>query len=372
MDPKVYTAIGLMSGTSLDGVDAAIIRTDGERIFELLGTEYCDYNADELDELSGATSRALDWNFSGPVPNAFGRAGEILDNAHARVLGQVFGNASTFDVIGYHGQTLVHRPPSQGSAGQTLQIGNGQTLANRFDTPCVYDFRSADMTAGGQGAPLAPIYHKALCEYSGLTGNTVVLNLGGVGNFTWAGEGALLASDTGPANGPLDSWLNQHGQDYDPDGKHSAEGTIDFELVEKWLSAGFFKKPIPKSADRYDFDVIGDLGGMSLVDGAATLAAFCALSVKSTLAHLTGVIDQIIVCGGGRRNKTIMNMLRAEMDCPVRSAEDVGWRGDFIEAEAFAYLAVRALKGLPISFPGTTGVSKPMTGGRVAYPANKR
>lgn len=357
-----------MSGTSLDGVDAAIIRTDGEKIYSFGATEVIEYPRQHTAELTEITKKALAWKFKGPRPNMLARAEELIDQSHIKVIETMPGSDSQIDIIGYHGQTMVHRPPTETEAGQTLQIGNGQILSDRFNVPCVFDFRSNDIAAGGQGAPLAPIYHKALVEYSKLKGNFVVLNLGGVGNFTWVGEGPLMASDTGPANGPLDSWLNQHGQNYDPDGKYSASGEVDFELIDTWLSGGFFTKPMPKSADRYDFHVLGQIAGKSLQDGAATLAAFCALSVKATLSQLAQVPDQVIVCGGGRKNKTIMNILRAELSCPVKTSENVGWRGDFIEAEAFAYLAVRTLRGLPISFPETTGAPKPMTGGQIAIP----
>ena len=376
MSGKIYTALGLMSGTSLDGVDGAILRTDGEKIFGFGKTSEGAFSVKDKAELAHAVSCAVEWKFNGPRPQILSHAEEIIDLYHLEVLDRLIDefNEETEewelvpDFIGYHGQTMLHIPPTRGIVGKTLQVGRGQVLANKWGVPCVFDFRTADVEAGGQGAPLAPIYHKALCDYSKLTGNTVVLNLGGVGNFTWVGDGPLLASDTGPANGPLDSWLNQHGLDYDPDGKHSAGGEIDFALIDQWLGADFFQKPIPISADRYDFDVISEVYGMFLNDGAASLAAFCALAVKHTLEQLPDKPDQIIVCGGGRKNKTIMNMLRAEMGCPVKTAEDVGWRGDFIEAEAFAYLAVRSKLGLPISFPETTGVPRPMTGGRLAIP----
>lgn len=366
MSGKIYTALGLMSGTSLDGIDAAIIQTDGQNILSFGDAITSEFSVGNRKQIAKATKAALKWKFQGVPPRILSAAEAVIDQRHIEIAQRIM--ARQVELIGYHGQTVLHMPPNMDQKGQTLQIGKGQTLANELRAACVYDFRTADIEAGGQGAPLAPIYHKALCDYSKLTGNTVVLNLGGVGNFTWVGDGPLLASDTGPANGPLDSWLNQHGLDYDPDGKYSAAGDIDFALIDQWLGADFFQKPIPKSADRYDFDVISEVYGMSLNDGAATLAAFCALAVKHTLEQLPDKPDQIIVCGGGRKNKTIMNMLRAEMGCPVKTAEDVGWRGDFIEAEAFAYLAVRSKLGLPISFPETTGVPRPMTGGRLAIP----
>ncbi len=369
MSGKIYTALGLMSGTSLDGVDGAVIRTDGEKVYGFGASLDVAYSSSHKNTLAEATQAALRWKFSGPKPNSLLNAQTVVDRSHIKVVSRLWLNSkSKIDVIGYHGQTMVHLPPEKSVTGQTLQIGDGQKFADKFDVPCIYDFRTADVEAGGQGAPLAPIYHKALCKYSNLTGNTIVLNLGGVGNFTWIGAGPLMASDTGPANGPLDTWLESHGKGYDKNGEFSRIGNIDFGRIDKWIGADFFQISTPKSADRYDFDVMHDMIGLSLEDGAATLAAFCALSVKKTLSQLPQGPDQIIVCGGGRKNTTIMNMLRAEMSCSVKTAEDVGWQGDFIEAQAFAYLAVRSKLGLPISFPETTGAPEPMTGGRIAYP----
>ena len=232
----------------------------------------------------------------------------------------------------------------------------------------MFDFRSADVAAGGEGAPLAPIFHQALVEKAGIAEGTAVLNLGGVGNVS-VFTPSLAASDTGPANGPLDQWMERHGQSYDADGAASLRGTPDFDRIEKWLSWPFFQRAIPRSADRYDFDVMEEIAGMSLADGAATLSAFTVLSVKQTLAQMGHETERLILCGGGRLNKAMRDMLSLELDCAVSVAEDWGWDGDAIEAQAFAYLAARSLKDLPLSFPETTQVPRPLTGGRIARPA---
>ena len=366
-ETKVYTALGLMSGTSLDGVDAAILRTDGERILGFGPTSSLEYDHEDL-VLKMSVSAALEWNFKGPPPNGFEAGSNYIDNKHAEVIYGLDFDVFDIDLIGYHGQTVLHLPAKDGKKGQTLQLGNGQVLADEFGIPCVYDFRTADVEAGGQGAPLAPIYHKALVEYAGLDGITAVLNLGGVGNVTLVGPDILKATDTGPANGPLDSWVQLKGHKYDPGGDISRDGAVDFARVESWLSADFFSRPTPRSADRYDFDVIPDMRDMSLKDGAATLCAFTVLSVKKSLAQLGPKPERVIVCGGGRHNQTIMTMLSVELNRPVMPAEYVGWDSDMIEAQAFAYLAVRSKLGLQISFPETTGVPKPMTGGRLVNP----
>lgn len=371
MSSKIYTALGLMSGTSLDGIDAAILKTDGEKIIGFGPVSHRPYNLLEQRKLGKATRAALKWRFSGSRPGRLATAEQLLDELHIEVCRKIL-KESECDVIGYHGQTVVHRPPQNGINGKTLQLGDGQKLADALNAPCVYDFRTNDMENGGQGAPLAPIYHKALCKYSKLKGKIVVLNLGGVGNFTLIDGDTIQASDTGPANGPLDSWLYRAGLDYDKDGKISAKGTFDLALIEKWLrEIPFFKLDGTKSADRYDFDVIGDVMDKSIEDGAATLAAFCAASVKHTLAKLDIIPDKVIVCGGGRKNKTIVKMLGDLIKIPIDVAEDVGWMGDDIEAQACAYFAVRSNLGLPLSYPGTTGVSEPTTGGVFVSPSVK-
>lgn len=359
---KIYRALGLMSGTSLDGVDAALIETDGQQVHAFGPSLTVPYTAEQRQTLTDATQAALSWNFNGPAPNIFAEAEDALDAAHRIAIREV--EAGPIDLIGYHGQTVLHRPDRL----KTLQLGRGQGLADTFECAVVFDFRSEDVAAGGQGAPLAPIYHQALVEFAALPGTSAILNLGGVGNVTLVTSNDLLASDTGPANGPLDSFLERRGVSMDRDGEISRDGVPDFAQVERWLNSRFFQRQWPKSADRYDFDVIGDLGESSLVGGAATLCAFTALSAARTIRQIGVAPDRVVVCGGGRRNPTIMTMLQLELDCPVMPAETVGWDSDAIEAQAFAYLAVRVMRGLPNSFPTTTGVPTPIVGGRIAYP----
>ena len=365
MERKTYTALGLMSGTSLDGVDAAIIKTDGEDIFGF-GRATCIDFPDEARPVKEAVQTALAWKFKGPPPNSLQVGSDYVDAAHVKAIKAL--GAEGVDIIGYHGQTVYHLPAKDGEVGQTLQLGNGQTLATKFGVPCVYDFRTADVKAGGQGAPLAPIYHQALCRYSKLEGRIAVVNIGGVSNVTLIDGGApLIATDCGPGNGPLDQWIfSLTDQDYDVDGQLSIDGNVNLGLIEKWFHRDFFNRPIPRSADRYDFDVLSGMKDMSLEDGAATLASFCAQSIARDMKVFDP--DTIIVCGGGRHNPAIMGMLDMHTDGKVMKAEDVGWDGDALEAQAFAYLAVRSVRALPLSFPGTTGVPKPMTGGVLVRP----
>jgi len=365
MESKRYIALGLMSGTSLDGVDASVIETDGKEIFAF-GKSICVDFPDDGRVVKDAVKTALSWRFKGPPPNSLQFGSDYVDAVHIEAI-EALG-IKNVEIIGYHGQTVFHQPAQNGRNGQTLQLGNGQALASKFGVPCVYDFRTADVKAGGQGAPLAPIYHQALCRYSKLEGRIAVVNIGGVSNGTLIdGEAPLIATDCGPGNGPLDSWMELQGTlSYDIGGEKSLKGSSDLKKIGQWFERDFFNRPIPRSADRYDFDVLADIRDMTLEDGAATLASFCAQSIARDLQVFAP--ETIIVCGGGRHNPAIMGMLDMHTDGKVMSAEDVGWDGDALEAQAFAYLAVRTLKGLPISFPGTTGISHPMTGGVVARP----
>jgi len=372
-----YIALGLMSGTSVDGVDAAFIDTDGEKIFEFGPRLMHPFSKSDRDMIVSATNAARRWKFHGPKPNSFTAAEGVIHSAHIKAVKSICKQnqdwAQRLTCIGFHGQTVLHEPPKGAKRGRTCQLGDGQILADAFDVPVYFDFRTADIEAGGQGAPLAPVYHKALVERSKFECPTAVLNIGGVGNVTLVKpDGVFMASDTGPGNGPLDSWMDQNRMgNFDPDGIYARKGTPNFHVIKQWLDWGFFREVTPRSADRYAFDVINDLENVSLEDGAATLAAFTALSAVYTLKDMeVGMPKSIIVCGGGRHNKAMLWMMAEHTDAKVKTAESVGWDSDAIEAQAFAYLAVRSRWSLPISFPMTTGVPKPMTGGRVAYPSS--
>jgi len=367
-----------MSGTSLDGVDAAFLETDGARIIRFGPRLLNPYRGEDRRALESATQAALRWQFKGTPPNSFAQVEAVIHATHLNAVQALCAQApewaAKLDIIGFHGQTVLHHPATSTQKGLTLQLGDGQRLADALGVPVAYDFRQDDVQSGGQGAPLAPIYHKALVEYGELSGVTAVLNLGGVGNVTLISDGVpLMASDTGPANGPLDAWVSQHSVgEYDKGGEISLAGVPIFSKVEQWLKQGFFMRPVPRSADRYDFDMLADLKEASLEDGAASLATFSVQAVALTLSQMqndkTGGIDTAIVCGGGRHNTAMMWMLSEHLGAKVITAEDVGWDSDAIEAQAFAFLAVRAQKNLPISFPLTTGVPRPMTGGKIATP----
>ena len=271
---------------------------------------------------------------------------------------------SDLDLIGFHGQTIWHRPDMRA----TWQMGDGSRLARALKTPVAFDFRSADVNAGGQGAPLLPIYHAALARQHGLP--AAILNIGGVANITCIGSepGQMLGFDTGPGNGMIDDWVKARlGVPMDTGGQIAAKGRVHRDLVERMMEHPYFEKEPPKSLDRFDFSAV-PVAHLSLEDGAATLTAFTAASIARALKHCLMNPCSLLVTGGGRHNATLMAMLAEYTGVDVRSVDDVGWRGDVIEAQGFAYMAARCLRGLPITFPGTTGIVAPMTGGCIVQP----
>ncbi len=365
--------LGFMTGTSLDAIDMAILETDGERItaFGAAGEAAMPEDLRALALEAIAAGRA--WKRGEPEPNLFHHLSEAIATAHHQA-GSAFLAArglawSDIDLIGFHGQTVVHEAPKEGLPGRTRQLGDGALLARLTGRPVAFDFRTADVTAGGQGAPLAPIYHAARARASGLTPPLAVLNLGGVANITAIDAGGrVVAFDTGPGNGLIDQWVERHDLGrFDAEGALAASGRIDAQVLARLMEHPFFGAVGPKSLDRYDFN-LDAVAGLSPADGAATLAAFTGASVALGLKQ-TGVgTAAIIVCGGGRRNLQLLREIGRYTHRPILTAEKAGWRGDAIEAEAFAYLAARTVKGLPISFPGTTGVGAPLAGGVVAAP----
>ncbi len=369
-----YVSLGLMSGTSLDGVDAAFLHTDGEKIYEF-GPSLCiQYSSEEREVLEQTIQSALQWKFIGPRPSIFKDAENVILKTHKLAVEQLCENNKSWsrrlNFIGFHGQTVLHYPPKAGTRGQTLQLGNGESLAKALNCPVWYDFRSNDIINMGQGAPLAPIYHKSLSMYSKLKLPTVVLNIGGVSNMTLIEKNnKIIATDTGPGNGPIDNWIYQNGLgSYDPHGQYALAGNADYDLVENWLEHDFFKRKIPRSADRYDFDVLNDLKSFSVEDGAATLVAFIVEAVVNVTEGFKEKPLEMIVCGGGRHNRSIISLLNRKLDMRISTTEKVGWVSDAVEAQAFAYLAVRSHLCLPISFPTTTGVMEPLIGGKLALP----
>ena len=359
-------ALGLMSGTSLDGIDAAIIETNGEDKVAPGPSLAVPYTPEERAVLRSALEVAKSWEADQPMPEAIAEAERLLTLAHAQVVRALLKEAGhtpqDIDIIGFHGQTVLHQPDRR----RTVQIGMGAELARLTGIDVVNDFRSADVAAGGHGAPLVPLYHQALVRSAGVKESIAIINIGGVGNVTYVGiDGSLLAFDTGPGNALIDDWAMTHtGVPVDTDGAMAEIGEVDVDVLQTLMAHEFFEAKPPKSLDRFSFSPAA-VEGLSPPDGAATLTAFTVEAIARGLAHIPGMPTRFVVCGGGRRNPTMMKMLSRRLQGGVLPAEDLGWRGDDVEAEAFAYLAVRSLKGLPLSLPTTTGVPYPMPGGRL-------
>lgn len=359
-------AVGLMSGTSLDGIDAALIETDGEGLIKPLAFRSDPYSDAAREQLREVTRLALTFDRPRPNPEIL-QVEEMVTRRHIMVVRQLLSGAGVkaaeVGVVGFHGQTIAHRP----DRGWTWQIGDGAAMARALGVAVVNDLRSADVAAGGQGAPLLPVYHRALAAE--LEKPVAVLNLGGVGNVTFIGGGGeLIAFDTGPANGLIDDWMMAHlGQAYDEGGMLAASGRVDEDVLRAMLDNPYFAAPPPKSLDRGDF-LLEPVRGLSAADGAATLTAFTAISVSLALRLLPERPRRLIVAGGGRHNGALMRMISEACGIEAEPIEALGWDGDATEAQGFAYMAVRALNGRTISFPGTTGVAEPMTGG-VVHPA---
>jgi anhydro-N-acetylmuramic acid kinase len=356
----VRRAIGLMSGTSLDGIDVAVIETDGLAHVVPGPSSTVPYPAEFREALRGVLGGV------GPVAAVEAELTRLHGDAVEAFLQQHQGFAA--DIVGMHGHTILHRPAER----RTWQLGDGAALAQRVGIDVVCDFRAADVAAGGEGAPLAPLFHAALA--SALPKPLAILNLGGVGNVTWIGGSAsgeaevILAFDTGPGNALIDDWVWRHtGAAADFGGAHARAGRALEAHVVRFLEHPYFARKPPKSLDRDDFrNVIP--ADLPLADGAATLTEITAAAVAAARQHFPAPAREWLVCGGGRHNPTLMAGLARRLAAPVRPVEAVGWDGDALEAQAFAYLAVRAAKGLPLSLPSTTGVPRPMPGGRLHRP----
>jgi anhydro-N-acetylmuramic acid kinase len=362
-------AIGMMSGTSLDGVDIALIETDGERVAGFGPTGYRPYAEDERALLRAALAEGAKLTDRAARPGVLAEAEAFVTAAHAETV-EAFLAAERIDpasvaIVGFHGQTVLHKP----AAGLTVQIGDGAALARRIGLPVAYDFRAADVAAGGQGAPLVPVFHQALARGLKRAHPIVVLNVGGVANITFVDGHDPIACDTGPGNALLDDFMRARtGHPLDRDGGEAARGCVHEDFIARVLAQEFFAQPCPKSLDRNAFASANiGLPDFSVADGAATLAALTAASVARIVPHLPQAPKDWIVSGGGARNPTLLKMLAARLKpATVETADAVGWSSQSLEAQAFAYLAVRTMNGLPLTFPSTTGVKEPMLGGVVA------
>jgi anhydro-N-acetylmuramic acid kinase len=366
----MLTAIGLMSGTSLDGVDVAMIETDGKRVKAFGPSGYRPYTDRERGLLRQALTEAVHLPQRDARPGILREAERAVTVAHAEAVAAFTAQhritREEIDIVGFHGQTVLHRPERR----LTVQIGDGPALAKAIHIPVMHDFRAADVEAGGQGAPFVPVYHRALAQSLEREGPIAVVNIGGVSNITYIdGTDTLIACDTGPGNALLDDFMFRvMSQQFDCEGRMAAQGVADEAWIARALELPFFRKPPPKSLDRNDFAAL-KLGELKPADGAATLTAFTAAAIAKIVPLLPKPPKSWIVAGGGARNRTMLRMLRDRLTpATVEAAEVLGWASDAIEAQAFGFLAARGMKGLPLSYPATTGVPMPMTGGVIARP----
>lgn len=422
-----------MSGTSVDGsISAALIRTDGDEFVERLAALEYTYESGDVGasrpvhhftkaaelafrDAKGDHARAKEL-YAGAVVKYFRQTfpkdsepereerkrryqEEFLARVpkhstvtleaviecstilHAeaveRLLTETRTAASEVSFIGYHGQTLYHAPFDK----ITVQVGDAPYLAHRVGIPVMYDFRSNDVAHGGQGAPLAPVYHRALARQAGFKG-VCILNLGGTANITAISEcsQAIVAFDTGPANGLLDKWVKERAQQaFDVGSQFATKGCVNSATLQVLLERAivladgrnYLDIPVPKSLDIRDYHYnFPEMMRLSLEDGCATLNAFTAECIVRGLAFVSDIPQRWVVCGGGVHNVYVLNEVRKRVkarygvEIELLSADAVGWSSAAMEAELFAFLAVRCDRGLPITYPYTTGVVEPLTGGR--------
>jgi anhydro-N-acetylmuramic acid kinase len=362
-----------MSGTSLDGVDVALIRTDGERIAACGPARTYPYDERDRTLVRQAYREARWLSDRAARPGALGPAETLVTDRHAEAVETFLRDegldGAAIDLVGFHGQNVFHDP----ARALTVQIGDGQALADRLGIPVVWDFRAADVAVGGQGAPLAPAFHRALAETARVERPTMFLNIGGVANITFVGEGdTLIAFDTGPGNGLLDDWTRKRtGNPFEADGRLAASGKPDERILQRLLADPYFALPPPKSLDRDAF-AVETLAGLSDADGAATLLRFSVRSIAASIELLPEPPRTCFASGGGRHNRAMMAAISAALKgIPVKPIEALGFDGDATEARAFAFLAVRSADGKPLSYPLTTGVPGPISGGRLSRPTTK-
>jgi anhydro-N-acetylmuramic acid kinase len=364
---NLLTAIGLMSGTSMDGIDVALIRSDGEKIVEHGCAATFEFDDRARQVIAAAMRQSLQIKQRDERTDSMARAENLVTKLHIAAvesfLQQNSLTDSDIDIIGFHGQTVLHRPEQR----LTVQLGCGQTLARQLSIPVVHDLRADDVAAGGQGAPLVPVYHRALAQ--GFADKPLAfVNIGGISNITYIDDDDLIAFDCGPGNALLNDWVEQHtGKAYDDDGGLAATGKVSKAVLQEYLANRYFENLVPKSLDRGDF-TLTPAQGLKTADGARTLTEVTARAIKRALEHLPNLPARLIICGGGQHNSFLMQCIRDNVGGRVDRADDVSLNGDALEAEAFAYLAIRSLKNLPITYPETTGVGWPLTGGKLNLP----
>jgi len=365
---KMLACLGLMSGTSMDGIDLAMMKTDGENRIERGRCAAFPFTCSQRKVIERAVLAAHEADSASYRNEAMREAELVVTRVHVEAV-QSFLNregmdTGQVDLIGFHGQTVLHRPQE----GFTIQLGDGQALADATGISTVFHMRTNDMKNAGQGAPLVPVYHQAIAHSENLQQPVCFVNIGGISNLSYVHGEDLIAFDCGPGNALIDQWMqSQAGIPMDQDGAIASEGRVISSVVKRYLSAGFFHDSAPKSLDRSDFPPL-DTGTLELADGARTLARVTAEAIANGQQHLPEEPVIWIIAGGGRHNPNIMKDLRDLLKGDVLQASDIGLNGDMLEAEAWSYLAVRSKRGLPLTFPTTTGCKEPTTGGVLYNP----
>lgn len=364
------TAIGLMSGTSMDGIDAALLRSDGNNHISILGHFSRSYDDAFRRRLKAALGQVSDIQSRNCLPENMAILQRELTLKHVGAVHDLLSNYNIspkhVDLIGFHGQTILHKP----EIALTIQIGDGKLLANKTGIDVVFDLRANDMNHGGQGAPLVPVYHQALARQlkGKLPFPLAFINIGGISNLTFVGDDALYAFDCGPGNALLDQWMFLKTQTpFDRDGRSGLQGKVIEPIVACYSKHPFFRQDKPGSLDWRSFTPLTD-DTISVADGAATLSYLTAYGIVNSLRHLPSVPKTLIISGGGAHNLAIMKYLKDlttgyGIDC--LTAQSLGFYSDYIEAEAWGYLAIRSFYDLPITFPTTTGCSSPQSGGKL-------
>ena len=366
---KEYTALGLMSGTSGDGVDASIIKSDGKSKFDIISDKYFEYNEEIFKEIHGLKEKIHKTKDLKIFSNEINSLEKNITLFHAKVIKEISKN-NEFDLVGFHGQTIYHNSIEKISK----QLGDGKLLAQLCKKNIVYNFRENDIKNGGEGAPLTPIFHQLIATKYNLDLPTCILNIGGISNITIIGEPTgsfgFTSRDIGPGNCLIDSWIRKNSNlKFDKDGILASRGTRN-DIIFEQAQELFGNRPNQKtlSLDVNDFDV-SFARGLSLEDGAATLTDFTARIIGSALfvllSKVSNKIWKVIVCGGGRKNKILIEKIKKNTlkNLIIQPIDDYGINGDFVESQAFAYLAIRNILQEPISFPDTTGCLSPTTGG---------
>ena len=357
-----FIALGLMSGTSLDGIDASIIKSDGEDILEIIDNKYLKYNADFKLRLSNFITNTNDKTNIERNINIYKSLERELTIYHSQISQKIIReNNCKIQLIGFHGQTVIHKPTD----GYTIQMGDANLLSQVLQKKVIHNFRANDIKNGGEGAPLSPVYHKTLSKKIKLKNPHLILNIGGISNYTYIDKDKLFAKDIGPGNVLIDEYLKKtKGMDFYKNGEIALSGNINHDIINQFYEHEFYNTKDKHSYDRKEFD-FSFVRGLEFEDAIATLTYFTALIISKNIQKRIRDEVDIILCGGGRKNLTLVKHLKKLLNSKIKLIDEFNIDGDFIESQAFAYLSIRSYLKMPISYPSTTNVNAPVTGGEI-------